>query len=206
MPASEGNTALLEDIHDMERMITTYLAFARGEGEEPRMVVDVRALLAQVMARFRHHTATCVLAPGNACYASVRPEACMRVFVNILDNAFRFATKVTIVCSSTPAAVVITIGDNGPGIPATQRDAVLRPFVRYAPETTAAELLPSTDEDTHAGLGLAIARAIVQGHGGTLLLGASPEGGLLVQITLPAIPPVMGSHAVLDGMGNALVA
>jgi two-component system, OmpR family, sensor histidine kinase TctE len=91
--------------------------------------------------------------------------------------------------------VCLAVEDNGPGIPAEQRERVLEPFQR----------LPGSSGDG-AGLGLAIVWEIVRGHGGTLqLLGGSTGRGLRVEVLLPGLaqhasPP---RHANHSGMTRA---
>lgn len=93
---------------------------------------------------------------------------------NLLDNAMRHArTCVSVVARAEGRMVRLTVGDDGPGIPAADRARATEPGVRL-------------DErgDGH-GFGLAIARELASLHGGALILGAGPEGGLTATITLP---------------------
>ncbi len=69
---------------------------------------------------------------------------------------------------------MISISDNGPGIPEAERDRVFERFYRIAGSDT-----PGT------GLGLSIVREVVQLHGGEVKLDSSPEGGLTVRVYLP---------------------
>jgi signal transduction histidine kinase len=72
---------------------------------------------------------------------------------------------------------VVTINDDGPGIAPADVDRAMSPFVR---------LEPSRNQSTGGfGLGLPIAKAIIEGHGGTITLGQRPEGGLGVTVSLP---------------------
>ena len=72
---------------------------------------------------------------------------------------------------------VITIADKGPGLPAGQLEAVFEPFVRI-------EAFRNRDTGG-VGLGLAIARTIIQAHGGTVVLRNRPEGGVEAVVNLP---------------------
>ncbi len=71
----------------------------------------------------------------------------------------------------------VLVDDDGPGIPAAERENVFRPFVRLD-----AARSPTTDG---VGLGLTIARDVARGHGGDLRLEDSPRGGLRVRLILP---------------------
>jgi two-component system osmolarity sensor histidine kinase EnvZ len=73
--------------------------------------------------------------------------------------------------------VEITVDDNGPGIPESQREEVFRPFYRLD--------VSRNLETGGVGLGLSIARDVIRNHGGQIRLGDSPQGGLRVYIRLP---------------------
>jgi signal transduction histidine kinase len=78
-----------------------------------------------------------------------------------------------------PGMAVIKVADQGPGLPEDQLESVFEPFVR---------LEGSRNRDTGGvGLGLAIARTIIQAHGGTITLRNVPEGGLEAVVSLPAV-------------------
>jgi signal transduction histidine kinase len=92
---------------------------------------------------------------------------------NLIENAARLArATVRIAARSTPASVTLSVSDDGPGIPAADRDAVLGRGVR----------LDSRGGGT--GLGLAIVADIVEAYGGRLDL-ADARPGLRVEILLP---------------------
>ena len=94
-----------------------------------------------------------------------------------MENAVRYGTaaKVTL---EHDHDVIITIDDKGPGIPADRLETVFEPFYR---------LEESRSQDTGGmGLGLAIARTIVQAHGGSIELCNIDGGGLRVTVRLPA--------------------
>ncbi len=73
--------------------------------------------------------------------------------------------------------IEITIDDDGPGIPADQREAVFRPFYRMEGSRSR--------ETGGTGLGLTIARDVIRGHGGEIALDESPLGGLRARLRLP---------------------
>jgi len=108
-----------------------------------------------------------------------QPEQLQRLFTNLLLNALRFSPPgglVVLTVSRTGAGVQVQIRDQGPGIPAHQRELVFERFWRDPSQP---------DQDGHSGLGLAIARAIARGHGGDLRAAAGQEGGGLLVVTLP---------------------
>jgi len=100
--------------------------------------------------------------------------------VNLVDNALRYTPsggEVTVCVVREEGSVVLTVDDNGPGIPEEEREHVFERFYRIM--GTQAE---------GSGLGLAIVRQVVEGAGGTVSLGTSKAGGLSVSVTLPMSP------------------
>ncbi|WP_329519319.1 sensor histidine kinase [Spirillospora sp. NBC_01491] len=101
-----------------------------------------------------------------------------RVLGNLLDNAQRHAaTVVRITLAEENGQAVVRVTDDGPGVPAADRERIFERFVRL-------DDARSRDEGG-AGLGLAIARDLVRAHGGTLVSGETPEGGALFEVRLP---------------------
>lgn len=100
--------------------------------------------------------------------------ALQRVLGNLLSNAGRYATKRVLVrAESSGDTVQIDVDDDGPGIPESDRDRVLAPFVR----------LDDDNPGGGVGLGLALVRRIVERHGGHLEILNSPSGGCRVRTT-----------------------
>lgn len=160
------------DISEMDRMIDGYLAFARGEGSEQAQPTDLGQVLEDVANNARRAGADIALDPPRNLTIWLRPDAMRRAITNLVDNARRHARHVSVnVRAQGVRALEILIDDDGPGIPATQREAVFRPFSSGAAGGT--------------GLGLTIARDIVRAHGGEILLEDSPSGGLRARIVLP---------------------
>jgi two-component system osmolarity sensor histidine kinase EnvZ len=92
--------------------------------------------------------------------------------MNLVDNARRHARHVALAARRIGERVVlVTVDDDGPGIPPDRREGVFRPF--------------SSDASGGTGLGLTIARDIVRAHGGDIVLEDSPLGGLRARIQLP---------------------
>jgi len=169
---AEDLAGMTSDIEEMENLIAIYLSFARGEGSEQAAPTDVLLLLEDVCAAARRAGADVSYAAPEAMFVTLRPESMRRAITNLLDNARRHARRIAIAASQQGERNIrITIDDDGPGIPAAQRETLFRPFESAAPGGT--------------GLGLAIARDIIGAHGGNILLADSPMGGLRVMIELP---------------------
>ena len=170
--------AMREDVQDMEtdlaemdRMISAYLAFARGEGAEQAEPADLSALLDDIATGARRAGAALTLNVPEGLTASLRVGAIRRAITNLVENAGRHARRVLLTAESQGRSILITVDDDGPGIPEDRRENVFRPF--------------ESDTAGGTGLGLTIARDIVRAHGGDIMLGNSPLGGLRAQIRLP---------------------
>ena len=102
-----------------------------------------------------------------------------RMVRNLTENAVRYARgRIALGLSQADGRVMLSVGDDGPGIDAQDRERVLERFVR---------LDESRGRRTGgAGLGLAIVREVAVSHGGDATLGESPLGGLRVEVRLPA--------------------
>ncbi len=169
-------TEMTADVQEMERMIGGYLAFARGEGEEPVALTDLSAVLEDIAAGARRAGAQVELRLPKEADAplslKLRPDAIKRAITNLVDNAHRHARHVVLAARwRDPRTVLVTVDDDGPGIPPAQREAVFRPFESGATGGT--------------GLGLTIARDIVRAHGGDISLDDSKLGGLRALVRLP---------------------
>ena len=170
---------LKSDVQDMERMVEGYLAFARGEGTETPSSTDIVALVSDVVAAERRDGSSVqlVLPSAEVFELEVRPQALKRALANLITNAKRYAETVTVTLEISQSAVLMTVDDDGPGIPEDRREDVFKPFFR---------LDASRNPETGGtGLGLTIARDIVRSHGGDLGLDDAPAGGLRARLTLP---------------------
>jgi two-component system, OmpR family, osmolarity sensor histidine kinase EnvZ len=170
--------ALNQDIQDMQSMLEGYLSFAKGEAMEDTGLFDLGAYLGKLAeeARLRKKALKSNLAGSPEVH--VRPSAFARLLDNVVGNAFRYANSVSIQAVHKRGLLVITVDDNGPGIPANRREDVFKPFVR---------LDTARNQDASGtGLGLSIARDIARSHGGDITLEDSPQGGLRAVVRVPA--------------------
>lgn len=177
MEKTEDVTDLLSDIQDMDHMLDGYLAFARGEGGEEASAVNVSHLMDTIVNAAKrkniplhyHHEGDITL--------QARPRALKRCLTNLVENAAKFGTHVSVRVGQRDQYVDIIIDDDGPGIPEAYRQDVFKPFFR---------LDASRNSKTGGvGLGLSIVRDIVRSHGGDISLSDSPQGGLRARVHLP---------------------
>jgi signal transduction histidine kinase len=106
------------------------------------------------------------------------------VFLNLLSNAFKFVSgggRVSCALHTEDQTAVVTVMDDGPGVPFELRDAIFEPF-RQADDGFGGQLRGT-------GLGLSIAREFINLHDGTIEVGDSSEGGALFRVSLPRIAP-----------------
>ena len=162
----------------MEKMLEGYLTFARGEGNEPTEMVDMKTVLERVVGNARRQGFSIETDYTGQSMLRVRPVAIERVLANVVSNACKYAKHVWVNLHEQPEALEIFVDDDGPGIPKDQRDEVFKPFYRLEKSRN-----PKTGG---IGLGLSIAQDIVHGHGGEIFLEESSRGGLRVVIRLPA--------------------
>ena len=177
MMDGEGIAELCEDVTDMERMVEGYLAFARGEGTEKIVPTDLVALIEDVCAKQRREGAAIDLHCEEELSLPLRPHAVSRALMNLIGNAVRYANHVAVRAGRRGEVAEVTVDDDGPGIPADKREDAFKAFLRLEGSRN-----PTTGG---VGLGLTIARDVVRGHGGDILLEDSPLGGLRVRMRLP---------------------
>ena len=176
-PEPEDIKALQQDVEDMSKVVDGYLAFARGEGQESMAPTDLGNILHEVGSRAGQDGVSIAIELERPITMHLRPVAIRRCMANLIENAARYANTVAVRATMEEDQVWIAIDDDGPGVPADQREAVFKPFFR---------LEASRNADTGGvGLGLSIARDIVLSHGGDIQLHDSPAGGLRVLIRLP---------------------
>ena len=169
---------LRTDVTEMERMIEGYLAFARGEGGETPVPTELKDLLDEVVATAGREGVPVDLEIREPITLPLKPQAFRRAISNLVANAGKFGKRVWITATRRGDVVEILVDDDGPGIPAEQREEVFRPFFR---------LEGSRNPETGGvGLGLTIARDVFRGHGGDMTLDDSPRGGLRACVRLPA--------------------
>jgi two-component system osmolarity sensor histidine kinase EnvZ len=168
---SQDVAEMTADVEEMERMISGYLAFARGEATEQAEAVNLAAILDDVAAGARRAGALLELNVPGDLTIKLRADAVRRAVTNLVDNARRHARHVVLAAVRQGRLVLVTVDDDGPGIPTDKRESVFRPF--------------ESGSSGGTGLGLTIARDIVRAHGGEIVLEDSPLGGLRARIRLP---------------------
>ena len=124
----------------------------------------------------RHGARVGVEAKGDL-NVKVRPLALKRCLGNLLANAQRHGQTIMVRAAREQRFVTIHVDDDGPGIAPEHREDVFRPFYRLDEARN--------QDEGGSGLGLAIARDIARSHGGDIVLGTSPLGGLRASLRIP---------------------
>lgn len=172
---------LLQQNHRMENLVRDLLFLARSDEAVPRLSarpVDLDDIVLTEVLRLNAGTRV-QIDTGRVSAAPVigQAEDLRRAVRNVLENALRFAKAAMIVTlESNPEKVVLTVEDDGPGIPFAEREQVFERFTRLN-ETR-------TQDFTGSGLGLAITKDIVEAHGGSISIGDANPGARVV-LTLP---------------------
>jgi signal transduction histidine kinase len=174
---------LLADVTRLSALVEDLLLLARAGGEANKLPVresiDVRALLVATANRYAGARVPVTVASGPSVYASANAEELRRVLANLVDNAARHArSAVSLEVHAEGGHAVLTVADDGPGIPADERERVFERFAR---------LDDARDRDAGGtGLGLAIVRELVRRAGGSISLQDNPSGtGIAAVVHLP---------------------
>ena len=179
--APELAEVVLAEQQRMQRLVEDLLLLARVDEHVPltRAAVDLDDLAFEEGHRLRSATSKRVDTSGvNAVRVQGDADALRRMLRNVGENAVRHASsRVDVTLVERGEEVVLTIDDDGPGIPATERARVLQRFVRL-------DDARSRDEGG-SGLGFSIVDEVVRAHGGSMSIEQSPLGGARIVITLP---------------------
>jgi signal transduction histidine kinase len=173
---------ILETLDDMQRMAEATLAFAREEAaQEDTRAVDLAALTDSVCADLADMGQDVTFAGAPRSHYLGRPSSLKRALRNLIENAVTYGRRARVALEAGQDEWRIVIDDDGPGIPEADFERVFAPFVR---------LEESRNPETGGvGLGMAISRSIVRGHGGDITLEnrrrAHGIEGLRVTIRLP---------------------
>ena len=169
--------AIEKDVDEMSRMLEDYLAFARGDAGESPVETDIRSLLEHLKADAERQGHQTELTVAGDPLVVVRPDAVRRLLTNLVSNAARFGDRIAIRATHDARYLIVMVDDDGPGIAPELREDVFKPFFRLDEARNV--------DGGGTGLGLAIARDIARSHGGDIMLGESPLGGLRATVRLP---------------------
>jgi two-component system, OmpR family, sensor kinase len=170
----EQRERMAKEIGEVEALVASFIAFARDDpAEEARVRVDLAALLQSIADDHAEHGRSVSFEGEERVVITGQSLGLKRLFSNLVENALKYGGTARIRLARADGVVIVDVEDDGPGVPADQRESVFEPFVRLNEEGTRG-----------AGLGLAAARSIARAHGGDVAI-LDAERGALVRVTLP---------------------
>ena len=164
-----------KDIDEMEKMLNDYLQFAKTQVQESTSKLDLVAIFNSIKKQFNNEKL--IIYSNDSVKFEGRPIALKRSFSNVVQNGLTYGNHVYVNVQKRNARALITIEDDGPGIPEDQYKNVFKPFFRLDKSRSL--------NQSGVGLGLAIVEDVINSHGGNIQLGKSKYNGLLVKIFLP---------------------
>jgi len=166
------------DIDQMEEMISAALTFVRDASRPgDRTRLELSSLLESLCDEMAETGADTEVERGEKVILEGDPVALRRLFANLLENAVKFGDRARARIYQIGGSAFVEIEDDGPGIPVEDVERVFEPFYRRE---------PSRSRQTGGiGLGLAVVRSVVRGHGGDVTLENRPGGGLTARVHLP---------------------
>ncbi len=166
------------DIEEMDALIAQAMAYVRGEATpERREAFDLDALAADCAGGFSETGGAVIFDGGGELPVEADPAALRRALGNLIANAVKYGGAARVKAFAQDGRAVVTVEDDGPGLPEDELEAVFEPFHR-------AERSRSR-ETGGAGLGLTVARQAARAHGGDVTLSSRSEGGLAARLHLP---------------------
>ena len=171
----EISKKLSDDVTEMEKMLNEYLQFASTRSIEKTENFNLSELLITTVSKYENNEITTDI--PKTVYFDGRKNLIKRCFNNLIDNSIKYSKNIFISLEKSSKNILITIDDDGPGIPKNERENVFKPFYKIDKSRS--------DSKSSVGLGLSIASDIIRSHGGNIKLEDSPSNGLRTKIFLP---------------------
>ena len=171
----EISKKLSDDVEEMEKMLNEYLQFASSRSAEITETFNLSELLKTTIMKYEKKEITTDI--SKEVFLDGRKNLMQRCFGNLIDNAIKYSANVYISLRKLNNNILITIDDDGPGIPENERENVFKPFYKIDKSRG--------DSKSSVGLGLSIASDTVKSHGGNIKLETSPTNGLRIKVILP---------------------
>ena len=173
---------IMSDVMSMGEMIDSVISFTREDTRrEPRLLVDVGSMIEGICDDAMEAGQPVTFSGSRGIELICRPIALRRAISNLVENAVRYGGHADVKLTQEAELLVVTIEDEGTGIPPSEREKVFEPFYRREPSRNRAT--------GGVGLGLSIARSVIWEHGGDVQLSNRKDGGLHVRIELSCSEP-----------------
>ncbi|MBO9463185.1 MULTISPECIES: ATP-binding protein [Stappiaceae] len=171
----ETRTSLVACVEEMQSMVESTITFARGLiGSENTQLIEVGETLSSLQ---KNVVEPFSFEKDREVHIRVRPLAFRRALRNLIENALRYGGNARVNYEVQDQTLLVSIEDDGPGIPEVQLEQVFEPFFRL-------EESRSLETGGH-GLGLSISRTIARSHGGDISLSNREGKGLVAQLRIP---------------------
>lgn len=178
----------MDILRRMKRLVKNLLDLSRLEQQENvnYQRVDLKELVESVLIEYEAMTQSGMIQVDNQLQGDLvlegDQEKLQRLFINLFDNAWRYNKKtngrIRIIGSRKNGSVILEVGNTGPGIPESETNRVFDQFYRVEKSRSLS--------NGGSGLGLTIAKKIVDLHGGTIDLISEPDGWTQIKVILPA--------------------
>lgn len=173
----EQQRRMAADLEEMDKMLLAVLSFVKDEAaREPRQALDLAAIATTITDDLADMDVDATYEGPDHVIFTGQPLGLKRMLTNLVDNAVKYGERARVLMADQGSQIVVTVEDDGPGIPPEQRERVFAPFAR---------LEASRSRETGGmGLGLAVARSIARAHGGDVQI-VDAQRGARFMVTLP---------------------
>ena len=166
---------LSEDVDEMEKMLNEYLQFASTDAKDKTETFDLSELVKNINNKYENPNI--INDFDSQIYFNGRKNLIQRCINNLIDNSLKYGKKIVVKIKKQNSNIIISIDDDGPGIPKSEYQNIIKPFYKIDKSRS--------DSKSSVGLGLAISSDIAKSHGGDINFEKSKLGGLQVKISLP---------------------
>jgi two-component system osmolarity sensor histidine kinase EnvZ len=166
---------LSEDVDEMEKMLNEYLQFASTEAKDKTETFDLSELVKNINNKYENPNI--INDFDSQIYFNGRKNLIQRCINNLIDNSLKYGKKIVVKIKKQNSNIIISIDDDGPGIPKSEYQNIIKPFYKIDKSRS--------DSKSSVGLGLTISSDIAKSHGGDINFEKSKLGGLQVRISLP---------------------
>ena len=163
------------DVDEMEKMLNEYLQFASTGAKDKTETFDLSELIRDIVQKYENQN---IITDFNSrIFFNGRKNLIQRCIINLIDNSQKYGKKIVVKIDRQTSNVIISIDDDGPGIPKSEYQNIVKPFYKIDKSRS--------DSKSSVGLGLAISSDIIKSHGGDIDFDKSKLGGLKAKISLP---------------------
>ncbi len=171
----DNSKKMASDIDEMEKMLNDYLQYAKSQSEEDYVEIDINELVLDILRNFDSSKYEYKIIEKVKIHG--RKNLLRRSLSNIVENGLSYGDKIYVEIKKSVGNAIVTIQDNGPGLPKKEYENVFKPFYRVDKSRSL--------NRSGVGLGLSISQDIVKSHGGNISLSESKFKGLAVKVSLP---------------------